>query len=351
MARILFRVDGNSKIGAGHIMRCTSIAIEAKKQGHECAFLSSDESYKKVVENHGIPMHSMNTAYDNMDREWDRSKTILQTFMPEIIVIDSYYVTEQYLREMGKYASVIYIDDVLSFPYPVDMIVNYNIYAMESDYASLYKDENMPRLLLGLEFAPLRKEFQEIAPIEIVEQAQKVLVTTGGADEERILIQLVNEVLGRDTELEYHLLVTKYEPDLARLHEIAKKNTKIILHENVKSVSELMCMCDMAISSAGSTLYELCACGLPTITYVIEDNQIQAARTMSDKGIMPSCGDIRVEHNIYSKLIVLAEKLSKEFPLRKEMQCKGRQLVDGKGVERLVKAMEKTIVHDFSSCI
>ena len=343
MARILFRVDGNSKIGAGHIMRCTCIAIEAKKQGHECAFLSSDESYKKEVENHGIPMHSMNTAYDNMDREWDRSKTILQTFMPEIIVIDSYYVTEQYLREMGKYASVVYIDDVLSFPYPVDMLVNYNIYAMESDYASLYKGKNMPRLLLGLEFAPLRKEFQKVIPIDIVEQAKKVLVTTGGADEDRILIKLVEEIIKQNTDLEYHLLVTKYEPDRESLGEIARNNTNIILHENVNSVSELMLMCDMAISSAGSTLYELCACGLPTITYVIEDNQIEGARSMSDMGIMPSCGDIRKENNIYRELTRVAEKLSKDYPLRKEMQYKGRQLVDGKGVERLVKGIVDTI--------
>ena len=343
MARILFRVDGNSKIGAGHIMRCTSIACEAKKQGHECAFLSSDESYKKIVEDNGIPMFSMNTAYDDMDGEWDKSQAILQEFMPEIIVIDSYYVTEEYLRKMGNYASVVYIDDVLSFPYPVDMLVNYNIYAMESDYASLYKGENMPRLILGLEYSPLRNEFQKITPIEIVEQAQKVLVTTGGADEERILIQLVEEIISKDTDLEYHLLVTKYEPDLARLHEIAKKNTNIILHENVNSVSELMLMCDMAISSAGSTLYELCACGLPTITYVIEDNQMQAARTMSDKGIMTNCGDIREKHNIYRELISLAEKLSKEYTSRKEMQCKGRQLVDGKGVERLVKGTVKNV--------
>lgn len=40
-----------------------------------------------------------------------------------------------------------------------------------------------------------------------------------------------------------------------------------------KKMSELMQQCDMAVSAAGSTLYELCACGMPTITYVLADNQ------------------------------------------------------------------------------
>ena len=64
---------------------------------------------------------------------------------------------------------------------------------------------------------------------------------------------------------------------------------------------------------------------------------------MSIMGIMPSCGDIRKENNIYRELTRVAEKLSKDYHLRKEMQYKGRQLVDGKGVERLVKGIVDTI--------
>ncbi|MCR5796546.1 MAG: hypothetical protein K6G63_01315 [Eubacterium sp.] len=41
--------------------------------------------------------------------------------------------------------------------------------------------------------------------------------------------------------------------------------------------------CDIAISAAGSTLYELCACGVPTITYTTADNQIKAEKFLAKK--------------------------------------------------------------------
>ena len=54
---------------------------------------------------------------------------------------------------------LIYIDDVLFFSYPCDILINYNIYADESRYRTLYRDAVLPELLLGTAYAPLRREF------------------------------------------------------------------------------------------------------------------------------------------------------------------------------------------------
>lgn len=62
-------------------------------------------------------------------------------------------------------------------------------------------------------------------------------------------------------------------------------------------MKKLMMLCDVAVSVAGSTLYELCACGIPTITYVLADNQIPAEEMFEQEGIMLNARDYRVNMN------------------------------------------------------
>ena len=65
------------------------------------------------------------------------------------------------------------------------------------------------------------------------------------------------------------------------------------LHENVTDLSFLMRDCDLAVSAAGTTLYELCALGVPAVSFTMADNQLTAARAFADAGAIPCAGDIR----------------------------------------------------------
>ena len=52
---------------------------------------------------------------------------------------------------------------------------------------------------------------------------------------------------------------------------------------------------DVAISAGGTTLYELCACGTPTISYSFADNQLNNVKQFDEDGIIPYAGDVRYE--------------------------------------------------------
>ena len=114
--------------------------------------------------------------------------------------------------------------------------------------------------------------------------------------------------------------------------------SNLILHENVTNMSELMLSCDAAISAAGSTLYELCACRVPTETYILADNQIPGARGFEQRGIMKCAGDIRETGavELSARLIDMALELcdnGSECALIAERQG---SVVDGKGAERII---------------
>ena len=104
-------------------------------------------------------------------------------------------------------------------------------------------------------------------------------------------------------------------------------------------MSDYMKKCDLAISAGGSTLYELCACGTPTIQYTLADNQLGAARAFSEQGLIPWAGDIRTDMEESFRVIEREmERLS--APGEWEARTAALQrVVDGRGAGRIARAL------------
>lgn len=339
--KVLFRVDGNSQIGAGHIMRCLSIGIAARTIGIECCYITADDCFLEVLKSNNFRVCVLNSDYSKMDAEWFALKEVLIKESPDALIVDSYYVTSNYLRDIQKYTKLIYIDDVMAFAYPVDILVNYNIYGNRLDYLKLYNKQNVPQLLLGSQFVPLREEFQEEDPIKIKDEVKNVLFSAGGADPERIAIRFVKKIISdrRLDEMKFHIVMGNFEPDREELEKISETHNNICTYSNVKRMSDLMKKCDIAVSAAGSTLYELCACGVPTITYILADNQEKGAKTFADLGIMVNAGDERKNINLLTKIVDEIILLSNNYLKREEMQINARCCVDGKGAKRIAEIL------------
>lgn len=338
---ILFRADGNPTIGAGHVMRCLSIADAAKDQGLECRFAVADGSFAQTIRNRGFGCEVLGTDYRYMDAERDAMARLLRRDGPDAIVVDSYFVTPEYLAWLGRFADVTYLDDLAVFAYPVKNLVNYNIYGPELDYETLYKAAGVPvpRLLLGPRYAPLRKQFQNIPPRVPRRVVENILVSTGGADPAHIALRIARYLISWRPASRYvfHFAVGGMNPDMQALRQIAKKSPWIQLHENVQDMAELMCRCDLAIAAAGGTLYELCACGVPTITYAFADNQLLGMAAFESQGIMQSAGDIRRLENPTDSIIKRIENLSENCLKRIKFAEKMQALISGNGANHIVQ--------------
>lgn len=101
----------------------------------------------------------------------------------------------------------------------------------------------------------------------------------------------------------------------------------------------LMLQCDAAVSAAGTTLYELCACGLPTVTYVLADNQIEGAAAFEAAELMPCIGDVRENPGFPEHIFAKLEELSGR-EARRETARRMQKLVDGNGAARLADRLE-----------
>ena len=134
--------------------------------------------------------------------------------------------------------------------------------------------------------------------------------------------------------------------NLTGLEALVAANPAIHLHYNVSDMASLMKQCDYAVSAAGTTLYELCALGIPCISFSMAENQKIMAETFSDTGAVPYAGDIQnkssedmqlILTNIKNHLISLSQDFSKRMAQHKNM----RELVDGCGAVKIAEALCK----------
>ena len=344
---IIFRANGNSKIGSGHIMRCLSLADAFSKLKYECCFILGSDDFKLVIEAKGYKTFVLYSKFDEMENELVDFQCILNDVKPSVIIVDSYFVTSDYLKILKNHCKVAYIDDLTEFAYPCDVLINYNLFAKEIDYKQLYGKANVeyPTILAGARYAPMREEFQNIAEREIPTKCNNILLSTGGTDLVHIAKQFVDYLCDNNLNSGYifHIVIGAMNADSDYIYEKARNNLKIVLHKNVRDMKSLMMDCDIAVSAGGTTLFELCACGLPTITYILADNQILNVNAFFNFGLMDTVGDIRGKSDVPSLIYNEIDKLDNEYARRKCMSRSMMEMIDGHGANNIAKDIIKML--------
>lgn len=341
---LVFRADGNGDLGAGHVMRCLSLAAAAREQGQSCHFVLADADMAGLVARRGFACTVLHSDYRAMEQERPLLEPVLRQLAPQCLVVDSYFVTAAYLQWLRGFGTLAYLDDLAAFACPADKLINYNLYGPDMDYASLYRAAGLPapEMYLGVGYAPLREEFRHLPERPFPETVTDILISTGGADLEHIALALVRRLLRRETlpGCRFHLVLGAMNADRPEIRALAGQAPQICLHENVQQMAELMCACQAAISAAGSTLYELCACGVPAVTYVLADNQLTAASTFAAKGLMLYAGDYRTDGpQTLEKMLQAVALLVQDSARRRRMAARMRAVVDGQGAARLARAL------------
>ena len=352
---VVFRADANKNTGMGHIMRCLSMADAFSNAGCQVEFLIADNDVSKLINDRGYKVIILHADYKCLEDELVLWPTDLHS---ELIIVDSYYVTDSYLRRLREKmkssgGKLVYIDDVYTFPYPVDILVDYNAYANDSIYESLYKETTVekPRTVLGPLYTPLRSMFRNIPKRIQPECVQKILISTGGSDELHLAISFIRYLISHTvTNYVYHFLIGAMNSDKEEISSLTQSVENIVLHENVSDMKSLISSCDIAVSAAGSTLYEICACGVPLITFSVADNQIPGAKAFENLGLGINIGDLRdtatinpdsivsgkLKSDAISRINSAITKLAADYDFRVEMGKRMQEVIDGYGAERLV---------------
>jgi UDP-2,4-diacetamido-2,4,6-trideoxy-beta-L-altropyranose hydrolase len=358
---IVFRTDANEYIASGHLMRCIAIAEEYIDRGGSCLFLLAEDKMTHLLKKKNIPYQVLHTQWNHMENECGLLCRMMKDLSPDWLIVDSYQATKQYLETLQCYVQVLYIDDTMEEHYSLSGLLHYGIGSEE--YANDYPARK--GILCGIQYTPLRREFRVHSDVPendmenipgsmlLENREEKIFLSTGGTDPYGITGDVLHRcsVCSEFREYQFEVIVGAMNVEEEKLRQMAEEEPRIRLHKNVSNMGDLMRGCQMAVSAAGTTLLELCACGTPTVCFSFADNQKIGAEDMERLGIMVSAGDARenpaIAETIVQKLLYYAKHPAERVRCQERMM----QLLDGKGTMRIVDFLQKHGEHRKESCL
>ena len=335
---VLIRADGNEKIGSGHIMRTKSIATELKKLGAKVLYALADERGKKLINNE-FQSVILSSNYECLDDEINTLSSVIKEQKIKLILLDSYFVTPKYFKELKKLAKVAYIDDLDAFAYECEALINYGAFFDKNEYKA--RQNLAKKYFLGSEFAPLRAEFGSTQKSSKNTQKKQVLLTTGNTDLLGIMPRLLEAFLGDESlkNLEFLAISGAFNEHENKLLALSAKHKNIKVLKNPENMAQIMSEADFVLSAGGSTLYELASLAKAVICFSIAANQ-NNIKSWAEAGAMLYAGDAKADsHSVVAKSINLLKSLLNDENLAKTLGQKAHFFVDGKGAIRLAKEL------------
>ena len=276
---LIIRADASRKIGTGHVMRCLALAQFCQGIDIRIVFVMAMDAGPlfERLKQEGIELRRIDTV-PGSDDDAKQTAGIAHSENAGWLVLDGYHFTAKYQKAIkGADLKLLVIDDNCEQDYYyADYILNQNIHAEESLYPP-EKRESYTKLLLGTKYCLLRREFLKYKDFkrEIPEKTKNILVTMGGSDPDNDTCKVLEALKQiKDPELNIKVVVGGGNPhyeEVKRGVDLLIDKTEIII--NAQNMPELMMWADLAISAAGSTVWEMCFLKLPFIALVIAENQ------------------------------------------------------------------------------
>ena len=332
MKSILFRADGNKKLGLGHIVRCLALADELKNNNPnlEVVFITKYDESKKIIEEKNYAVIDTNDEISQI-RNFASGDTL---FITDFLDTDN-----QYISEIKKIASlsVLSIDNNTKLKrIEADIVINANVFDEGEK-----KIIGSTRYFLGPKYMILRKEFEDAYKEEkkIKDNAEAILVMFGGTDPEGYTIKVVDAL--KNIRAQINLILGPGLSYSDKLNEVlSKTDGKFDLLVNPKNIIEIMKNADMAITAAGIALYELATLGIPSIAIPQAKHQEDIAEAFEKSG---ACINLGVSPD--SKLISESTiRLMENELLREQLSENAKIFVDGKGIERVIKLIDGEVL-------
>jgi UDP-2,4-diacetamido-2,4,6-trideoxy-beta-L-altropyranose hydrolase len=257
----------------------------------------------------------------------------------EWIVVDGYHFTAEY-QDSLKAAGfrILFVDDYgHARGYSADLVLNQNVCASEA----LYENRD-PRtqMLLGSRYCLLRREFSAWRDWkrDLPLVGRRVLVTMGGSDPENLTARVVDALaLVGIEDLEAIVVVGGSSPHAELVEGRAQGGKNISVRRDVTNIAELMAWADAAVSSAGTTCWELCLLSVPALLVDVAENQTALARELARRRCAIHLGGPR--DFTAQQLAQELERLLRSAETRRALSVGCRELVDGRGAMRVVSAM------------
>ncbi|WP_157670894.1 UDP-2,4-diacetamido-2,4,6-trideoxy-beta-L-altropyranose hydrolase [Chitinibacter sp. GC72] len=332
--KVLIRADASSTIGAGHVMRCLTLAAALRKCHVEVTFACADLAGHIIdtVYASGFEVVSLHGLYP---LDWQAEVQELQTKLDVVfdwLIVDHYQLDWEWERAIRHLARrIMVIDDLCNRRHDADILLDQNLCATPQLYQRWLSKSC--RLLLGARFVLLRPEFAEFK-VAIKPELTRIVVNFGAADPSRELFKVM-DALQDCEQFTVDFIAGCSNSAWSELQQRVGLSPRWRLHQHIEHLAQFIAEADLFIGAAGSSSWERALIGLPSICIAVADNQVKPAQVMQDRGMHVYLGESRA----VSAKVIQQHLLALTLTQRQSLSTTSIAAIDAHGVERVVAAL------------
>lgn len=329
--RALFRCDATPTLGGGHVMRCLALASAMVDAGYGVRFACAKGSMEVVpaLARSGFDVIELADSLDPAEL-LERIETPV-----DALVFDHYGIDAAYERDLPCARTIVVIDDLADRPHDCDLLIDQTFGREAADYDHLVPSSAL--VMVGAQYALIRPEFAAARPAALARRraggpVRRILISMGLTDLGGVTAPVLEAVLRAPVDAAIDVVIGSSAPSRAAVMALADTEPRIEVHDETADLCRLMADADLAIGAAGTTSWERCCLGLPTVMLVLAANQRKIAAELQATGasvIAATVEDIAV---LVDRLVVHPRQLEK-------MTAAAAPICDGLGASRVTAAI------------
>lgn len=352
-------------MGTGHVMRCLTLAEALRTQGAQCHFIcrahpgnliatirqhgfavtefSAGAADFKPKSDEGVPLPA-HAQWLGCDWQTDAKQSLeaIQEIEPAWVIVDHYSLNFLWEGALAAHEhKLLVIDDLADRPHRCDVLLDQNLGRQPEHYAQLVPA--LCQVFTGPHYALLRPEFAVLRPYSLQRRQarpalRQLLITMGGVDQSNATGQVLQvlKTCALPQESRITVVMGLTAPWVHNVRELAAQMpwpTEVVV--NVSDVAQRMADSDLAIGAAGSTSWERCCLGLPTLMVVLAENQQLGAKALDAAHAAYLIGGVS---DIAMQLPLAADELI-DSRCQMRMSLAASAITEGQGVDKILTAI------------
>jgi len=337
--KIAIRCITETAKGYGNLYRSITLSESLRKKGHDILFIiTKNQKASKELKTRNFSFTTI-PHFRSKVKECKKISKLLILRKVQTIVIDMREYSEKMSRELKKNdLRVILLDDAWCKNAYADLIFNGTFIKKFLHYKKINTDV---KLFLGSkyfiadeQFLKHRKKINEIYD----KMKYHVVISIGGSDP-RNLSSLILKSISSLPKIDITIVCGPFFKQRSKITKISKQTKNITIISSPKNIWKIFQKADVVISNAGNTLFELSIMRIPTLCIPMIKHQEPYVKEFISRGFAISLGKPSILNQgiIQNKL----KNVLNDKQLRKNMYLAASEIMDGKGLSRVVLQITK----------
>ena len=338
-ALAVLRADASRAIGTGHVVRSLALAEFLARAGWRIVFAQSGDSL--AASPSAIERYERITL-GAADAEAEAVELGRRLGACELLVVDHYGRDRRFETACRDWArQILVLDDLADRPHGCAVLVDAAREPGGADYRGLVPADCT--LLLGPDFALLRDQFlaaRQRARLrrQTARAPERIVISIGGIDAADVTSRALAAALQAAPQAAIDVVLGRAAPHLDRLRSLVEASRRPVrLLSDVADMAALLAEADIGIGAAGSSAWERCCLGLPSIVLPVVDNQGPTVDLLEKRGaalILPQGARATA-----SEIADALKRLLGDARLRGTLSERSMALCDGRGGWRVLLAL------------